>query len=588
MFSASWLTTQVFFSLETAKVEMELVTAIEKTVLEARDEYLVDHSPQQIHHLSADIAALWPKLDHLLYLPILGEDRPRGLYYYQGDGLEALYGFTYKYLTLEHFLGQLTRVQVGAPLAESLVRAYVQAWYPAGKPLTLFADWHVKPHWTKAYSHAGHMTMWGRVMPGTKQLILNGSDGRFLGGWDHPVDVHMTHLLVDLEAALEHTLGRPIERVIMDSEGGGLPMGERYAAAQRDYISVLPKGHSYRRADFKRQGPWDSVKGDPDRKAAFACWADPERAAQDPRQFVLMRLKDQNEPTRIYTGRFTGELTAGEVPWLHRRRWPYNELRIRDLIHGANLNANYGYTYKEVPNRTRQREWEEAQTRVTVTERQLSDHQDAVRNLRQRLADLRSAYAEQRRNLERQLTQQQLDLRRRQSQNKATTRAQQRVNRSRQELTNRPERFQRRQRRLTEQLHDHQTKARQLAERLAQRVAVRDAVDTETLCRERDLEKDQIMLNFQVLLANLHDWVAQHYYAPPWRSLSLEKATPMIYRKKGRVTWHSDRIEVELESYRYPDQQRLMETTCACFNATNARWRDGRLVRFSVAPSGKF
>jgi hypothetical protein len=588
MFLASQLTTQGFFSLETAKVEMEVVGAVEETVLEARDEYLVDHAPQQIHHLSADTASLWPKLDHLLYLPILGEDRPRGLYYYQGDGLEAIYSFTYKYLTLEHFLGQLTHVQVGAPLAESLVTAYVQAWYPAGEPLTIFADWHVKPHWTKTYSHAGHVTMWGRVMPGTKQLILNGPDGRFLGGWDYPVDAHMTNLLVDLEAALECTLGRPIERVIMDSEGGGLPLGKRYAEAQRDYISVLPKGHSYQRADFKREGPWELVKEDLERKAAFARWADPERVVKDPRQFVLMRPKDQSELTRIYTGRFTGELTAGEVPWLHRRRWPHNELRIRDLIHGANLNANYGYTYKEVPNRTRQREWEEAQTRVTVTERQLGDHQDAVRNLRQRLANLQAAYAAQRRDLERQLAQQQLDLRRRQSQSKATTRAQQRVDRSRRELTSRPDRFQRRQRSLMEQLHDHQTKARELRDRLAQRVAVRDAVDTKTLCRERDLEKDQIMLNFQVLLANLHDWVAQNYFAPQWSCLSLEKATPMIYRKKGRVTWHDDRIEVELESYRYSDQQRLMEATCARFNATNARWRDGRLVYISVAPSRKF
>ncbi len=567
---------------------MEVVAAVEEPVLEARDEYLVDHSPQQLHHLSADIAALWPKLDHLLYLPILGEDRPRGLYYYQGDGLEAIYGFTYKYLTLEHFLGQLTRVQVGAPLAGSLVTAYVQSWYPAGQPLTIFADWHVKPHWTKSYSQAGHMTMWGRVMPGTKQLILNGPDGRFLGGWDYPVDAHMTNLLVDLEAALEYTLGRPIERVITDSEGGGLPLGKRYADAQRDYISVLPRGHSYQRADFKREGPWEFVKKDPERKAAFARWADLERQAKDPRQFVLMRPKDQSELTRIYTGRFTGELTAGEVPWFHRRRWPHNELRIRDLIHGANLNANYGYTYKEIPNRTRQREWEVAQTRVTVTERQLSDHQDAVRNLRQRLISHQSTYAAQRRDQGHQLAQLQLDLRRRQAQGQATTRAQQRVNRLRRELTNGPKRFQRRQRRLMEKLYDHQTKSSQLGERLAQRIAIRDAIDTETLCRERDLEKDQIMLNFQVLLANLHDWVAQNYFAPQWHSLSLEKATRMIYRKKGRVTWDDDRIEVVLESYRYPDQQRRMEATCARFNATNARWRDGRLVRISVAPSGKF
>ncbi len=59
---------------------------VEETVLAARDEYLVDHSPKYLHHLSADVAALWPKIDHLIYFPILGLTRPRDLYYYQGEG----------------------------------------------------------------------------------------------------------------------------------------------------------------------------------------------------------------------------------------------------------------------------------------------------------------------------------------------------------------------------------------------------------------------------------------------------------------------------------------------------------------------
>jgi hypothetical protein len=70
--------------------------------------------------------------------------------------------------------------------------------------------------------------------------------------------------------------------------------------------------------------------------------------------------------------------------------------------------------------------------------------------------------------------------------------------------------------------------------------------------------------------------------------LRLEKATQMIYRKAGRVTWYSDRIEVVLEPYRYGDQQRAMEITCARFNAVNVPWRDGRLIRVSVASPGEF
>jgi hypothetical protein len=562
---------------------MEVTEVVEEEVLSARDEYLEDHLPSQLHHLAADIGALWPKLDHLLYFPILRLIRPRDLYYYQGDGLEAIYGFTYKYMTMEHFLGQLTRVEVGAPLAERLAFAYTQAWYPGDDPLTIFADWHIKPHWTKSYSHAGHVTMWGRVMPGTKQLILNGPQGWLLGSWNHPIDTHMSHILVDLELALANTLRRPVECTITDSEGGGQPLGERYAEVEQNYLSVLHQERAYSRADFELEGPWEEVKEDPDHKAAFARWADAERAAEDPRRFVLMRPVDQGEPTRIYTGRFAEDWRAGEVPWLHRLRWANNELRIRELIQGANLNANFGYTYQEVPNRTRQREWEKAQAKVNTTKRQLGNHREAVHNLRQRLVDLQNAHTTEHWELEQQLARQRLDLQRRQRDGQATKRARQRVERLRREREDCTARFRRRQRKLLWRLYEHEAKSRQLRERLAERIAARDAIDTETLCRERDLEKDQIMLNFQILLGNLHDWVAENYFAPEWRTLSLEKAAEMIYRKAGRVTWHEDRIEVELEPYRYADQQRAMEATCARFNATDPHWRDGRALRITVA-----
>ena len=115
-----------------------------------------------------------------------------------------------------------------------------------------------------------------------------------------------------------------------------------------------------------------------------------------------------------------------------------------------------------------------------------------------------------------------------------------------------------------------------------ERKAIRDAIDTETLCRERHLEKDQIMLDLQFLLANLYDWAKQHYFASQWQHLSLEKATQLIYRKPGRVTWHPDCIEVVLDSYHYLKLQQDMKATCQRFNEANLRWRDGRLLRISV------
>jgi hypothetical protein len=96
------------------------------------------------------------------------------------------------------------------------------------------------------------------------------------------------------------------------------------------------------------------------------------------------------------------------------------------------------------------------------------------------------------------------------------------------------------------------------------------------------------MLDLQILLASLHDWVRQHYLAPEWQWLELDTAIELIYRKPGRVHWGPEAIEVVLEPYRYPAQQQAMEATCQRFNAAQLRWRDGRLLRIRVAPAPKF
>ncbi|MEW5956881.1 MAG: hypothetical protein AB1801_04095 [Chloroflexota bacterium] len=175
-----------FFSLEAAKVELGVVEAVTRGVGSASQAYQGAHPAAAWRLLSSQPDTIWGKFDHLLYLPVLNLTRPRELYYYQGEGLHSLYGFTYKYLPVEQFLGQLTRLEVGQPLA----RCYTQAWYSQAETLFVFADWHVKPHWTKALAHSGAVTMWGRVMPGAKQLLVNGPQGHVLIGWNYPIDTH--------------------------------------------------------------------------------------------------------------------------------------------------------------------------------------------------------------------------------------------------------------------------------------------------------------------------------------------------------------------------------------------------------------
>jgi hypothetical protein len=522
------------------------------------------------------------KLDHRLYLPILNLTRPRDLYYDQGDGLRVLYGFTYKYLTLVHFLGELTRLGLGQPLAEQLAQVYSQVWYPGDTPLFIFSDWLVKPHWTKEFAHSGHVTMWERVMPGTQQLIINGPGGRLPGGWNYPVDNHLSQVLVDFEANPPTLLGRPIAYNISDSEGSGLPLAQRYAEAERDYISVLPRQGDQSLAAFQVPGLWQPVEGDPDRQAVKACRADAQKAAQDPRRLVLMRLVGSVDPTRVYAGRIPAHLVAAQVPATHRQRWQSQERRIREMVDGANLNANFGYTYDLVPNRTRQRQWEKAQARVEVTQRKLAEQKAAIANLWTKLKHRKRVYTQARIVLQAVRQARREELAERQRTGERTRRCEQRLAREERRLAKLTTRFQRQRRRMMERLCRHRAQRSRLRRQLAEREAARDAIDTATLCRERHLEKDQIMLDLQMLLTSLHDWAREHYFAPEWQRLELDTATRLIYRKPGRVTWHEDRIEVVPEPYRYAHQQREMEATCRRFNEAGLHWRDGRLLRIQV------
>jgi hypothetical protein len=562
---------------------MGVVEAVTESMGTTRQAYQAIRQGVSMRLLSSLRETIWSKFDHLLYLPLLKLERPRDLYYYQGQGLKSLYGFTYKYLPLEQFLGQLTRLKWGQPLANALARCYTQAWYEKLETLFIFADWHVKPHWTKFFAHSGSVTMWGRVMPGTKQLVVTGPQGRLLIGWNRAIDSHFSGVLVDMEAELATIVERPIAYTIVDSEGSGLALAERYAEAERYYLSVLPRNPSHHLTEFNLQGQWQVVVDDPDHEVVEATWLDEAKAAREVRRLILLRPVGSTHPTRVYAGRIPTTIAVAQIPPLFRQRWYHQEWRFREMVKGANLNANYGYSYDQVPHRTRQRQWEKAQEKVEVTQDKLAQGVEALTNLRPQLVQLRQRYGQKRTELDQELQRYQQTLTQRRQAGQATLRCRQQITRRQRQLQALTARYQKRRRTLLTRLRQQRQQQGQLQAQLAQREAERDAIDTDTLCRERHLEKDQIMLNLQLLLTNLHDWAAEHYFAPEWQMLEVETATRLIYQKSGRVRWEADQIVVELEAYRYPDQQRAMETTCDRFNAANLRWRDGRLLRIYVA-----
>jgi hypothetical protein len=562
---------------------MGITATVETAVVEVCQTYEQAHPERNLRVLNSEMETIWHKLDHLLYLPILGLERPRCLYYYQGDGLRILYGFTYKYLPIEHFLGQLTHVEAGQTLAADLADCYSQAWYPGQDALPIYSDWHSKPHWTKERAHSGSITMWGRLMPGTKQLLINGPEGHLIGGWNHPVDSHFSQVMVEWEGKLADMLDRPLAYTILDSEGGGLPIAQEHAQRAQAYLSVLPRGREKPLNSFALQSEWQPVARDGAHEVVDARWADAKKASEDPRRLIVMRPVGRTEPTRVYAGVGIDALPVAEIPQRHRARWQNQERRIRELIGGANLNANYGYTYQEVPSRTHQRRWQAAQESVEVIEGKLAQNQEAISNLTSQLEQFEQTTTQRIVEQHQEVAQREAAIEVRRLAQRPVRRMAQGLQRVKRELDTLNARLTRRRDSLLGRIDEHQQRVSQLEQERDKRTAERDATDTQTMRRERNLEKDQIMFTLQVLLLSLHDWVRNHFLAPEWQRLELETATQLLYSKPGWVTWHEEWIEIVLEPYRYAEQQRAMEATCQRFNAANLCWRDGRLLRMRVA-----
>jgi hypothetical protein len=334
--------------------------------------------------------------------------------------------------------------------------------------------------------------MWGRIMPGTKQLLINGPAGQPLLGLNRPIDRHLNGELVALEETLTAQWQRPIGLTIFDSEGGGLPLGQRYLAANRPYLSHLARP-DYKLAAFETLGHWQPVSTDPTREVVLARWRDPAQAEADHRDLVLLRRLGDTDPTRVYAGNLPAGLPLADVPGLYRSRWIRQERVIRELVNGANLNANFGYASRDVPNRTILRQWAEAQEQVESSERQVTALRQAGRNLWRQKQSLDQTYRQQQLPLRRQLQQHQTDFLARQAAGHPLRRSQQRLARTFAQLDQARQRYQRQQDKQQAKLDQIKARLAQATTELTRRRQARAALDTTCLYRERNLEKDQMI-----------------------------------------------------------------------------------------------
>ena len=557
--------------------------------------------------LGAAWALTWDKLIHLIFLPLLEATRPWQLRYTLGMGLLGVCLTAYRFETVQRTLSELAQAQLGTPLRRALCRVWVKTLVGIEVPVHLYLDAHLKPHWTQIFMPCGHVAMLNRVMPCTRQIMATTPEGYVLEILDRVGDAHLSQDLPGIEKELER-ITRPAARVtltIVDREANGLEIAQNYAKSEHFALLTLlddPVAGELTRSVgtpaaaeiFKLTGRWQPLATDPRLSLAPAVWGPARTNAEDPRVFWLVREDATDTLRAVYSLSRPVADCAPDVATLlrgsgarrvYRARWPAMEGVIREMVAGANLNENYGYDFYEVPNRLRQRQFTEAEAQVGVTQKQLDHVEEQIAQTQTHLAERLETLAAK----QAEVAQGQGERCAEQQARRQTGQSTRRVEQQLAALERQSQILDERAARLTERAETGplaKLNARQgeLEVKRVERQAALAAIDLTEPMFERNLEKDQIMANFQAALFNAHRWCCDHYFSGEWHRLELETATARIYRQRGHVVYADDQVTVTLAAFADRAEQALAEAACLKFNAARVQDAAGRLIVMEVAP----
>ena len=545
----------------------------------------------------------WDKVLHLIFLPLLAATRPWQLRYTLGSGLLGICRTAYRFETIQRVLGELAQARVGTPLRYGLCRVWVETLVGPKLPLHLYIDVHLKPHWTQIFMPCGHVAMLNRVMPCTRQIIVTNPQGYVWEILDQVGDAHLSHDLPALEQELEQITRHPVTLTIVDREANGLEVAQMYAKSRHFALLTLLDdpvaealifGTPEASEIFRLTGRWQPLLTERGMSLAPAVWGSARTEPADPRVFWLVREDATNSLRAAYSLSQPATGCAPDAAALlhgsgaravYRARWPAMESVIREMVAGANLNENYGYEVYEVPNRLRQRQFEEAAALVGVTHKQLGHVQEQIAQAQTHLTERVDTLATHQAELAQVQVQRETERQARQQAGQATRRIEQQlaaVERQSQILDERAAHLT--ERAETGSLAKLNGRQGELQVKLLERQAALAAIDLAEPMFERDLEKDQIMVDFQAALLNAHHWCGEHYFSGEWSRLELETATARIYRQRGHVLYTDAQVTVTLAAFADRPEQGLAEAACIKFNAAQIHDAAGRLIVMRVRP----
>jgi len=263
--------------------------------------------------------------------------------------------------------------------------------------MPVYIDGHFKAVWTLKNIPQGKHGMMDRVMPGLKQVFLNGQDGHPLLHRTCPGDRHLTKELLPMVKDFEAAIGREVASVaVFDGEGCSLDVFKGFDRLNKGreksiYPLTILDSNQYCWEDFKNRD------GKQVREKDFAVYKRGKkgrvksrvalvefdylsnanrrrkRGEEYPMRCALVK-KENAKLTAIVTTMPYEEIESGnELADLYYNRWPCQEAKFKEMARYCNLQVNHGYKKKEVFNRTAAKRLEKAEKSLAYDTRRLEN-----------------------------------------------------------------------------------------------------------------------------------------------------------------------------------------------------------------------
>lgn len=360
----------------------------------------------------------------LFLLPALGMERPIELDNYDGRTLGAITspsGQHARYRTTDRFQRDLTALKAGTELSLALAGCYYKAFYDTER-MAVYVDGHFKAVWTLKNVPKGKHGMMDRVMPGLKQIFLNGNNGHPLLHKTCPGDRHLTKELLPIVKDFEKAIGVEIvNAVVFDGEGCSIDVfrafdGLKKGREKKIYPVTVLDSNQYRWDDFKiRDGKGTRVVEDSDFEVLkrnkrgkvvsrvalveFDYLSNANRRQKEKEQYPMrcaLVKRENGKLTAIITTMPCREISSGaELANLYYNRWPCQEAKFKEMTKYCNLKVNHGFKKEEVFNRMAAKRLNSAGKSLNYDIRRLDNLQEkqkgVKRQMEKRMAQMEKA-----------------------------------------------------------------------------------------------------------------------------------------------------------------------------------------------------